>query len=198
MNNVREITERIETLRSELNNIEGTPTEIYARIVGYYRSLKNWNRGKREEYSHRVTYRPNRSVSSATPVTAPETSAESTADSKPNAEAESVARAHSVAEEAPSAETTLSTQGAETGGQISSYAYFYRETCPKCPSVKSYIDRLPISGEAIDVDTGEGMSAAVDHQILSTPTVVLFDEAGHRVAHAGSVDQLRQIMESVG
>ena len=42
MNSVQEIDERIETLQSELREVEGTPTEIYARIVGYYRSLKNW------------------------------------------------------------------------------------------------------------------------------------------------------------
>ena len=85
-----------------------------------------------------------------------------------------------------------------TDGHISSYAYFYRESCPKCPSVKSYVEGLPIEGHSINVDTGEGMSAAVDYQILSTPTVVLFDEAGHRVGHAGSVDQLRTILESAG
>ncbi len=34
----------------------GAETEIYTRIVGYYRSLKNWNRGKREEYRHRVAF----------------------------------------------------------------------------------------------------------------------------------------------
>jgi len=186
MNNVREITERIESLRLELNSVEGTPTEIYARIVGYYRSLKNWNRGKREEFNHRVTYRPNRYGSSARPVPAPEAAAESSADAKSAAEAKSAA------------DTTSPVENAPTGGRISSYAYFYRETCPRCPSVKSYVDELPITGQAINVDTGEGMSAAVDHQILSTPTVVLFDEAGHRVAHAGSVDQLRDIMQSVG
>lgn len=35
------------------------PTEIYTRIVGYYRSLANWNAGKREEYNHRVTFEEN-------------------------------------------------------------------------------------------------------------------------------------------
>jgi ribonucleoside-triphosphate reductase len=34
-----------------------THTEVYSRIVGYYRPLKNWNEGKGEEYSHRKTYK---------------------------------------------------------------------------------------------------------------------------------------------
>ena len=188
MNSVREIDERIETLRNELAEVQGTPTEIYARIVGYYRSLKNWNRGKREEYNYRVAYRPNRLESRAagtsTRVATNQSTEQMTADRED--------LLHETAQPTGPKEV----QG--TGGHISSYAYFYRESCPKCPSVKSYVDGLPITGQAINVDTGEGMSAAVDYQILSTPTVVLFDDAGHRVAHAGSVDQLRTIMESVG
>ncbi len=31
----------------------GKETEVYARIVGYYRPVKNWNRGKAEEYQER-------------------------------------------------------------------------------------------------------------------------------------------------
>ncbi len=31
----------------------GRETEVYARIVGYYRPVRNWNLGKREEYSQR-------------------------------------------------------------------------------------------------------------------------------------------------
>ncbi len=31
-------------------------TEVYSRIVGYYRPVKNWNKGKKEEFSERKTY----------------------------------------------------------------------------------------------------------------------------------------------
>ncbi len=31
-------------------------TEVYSRIVGYYRPIKNWNHGKKEEYYQRKTY----------------------------------------------------------------------------------------------------------------------------------------------
>ena len=34
----------------------GNETEIYSRITGYYRPVKNWNDGKLEEYKHRKTY----------------------------------------------------------------------------------------------------------------------------------------------
>ncbi len=31
--------------------------EIWSRIVGYLRPVKNWNRGKREEFRERVPYK---------------------------------------------------------------------------------------------------------------------------------------------
>jgi ribonucleoside-triphosphate reductase len=42
-------------LRGEQNQCPscGKETEVYARIVGYYRPVKNWNKGKAEEYQER-------------------------------------------------------------------------------------------------------------------------------------------------
>jgi ribonucleoside-triphosphate reductase len=34
----------------------GEETEVYARIVGYYRPVKNWNPGKKSEYRDRAAY----------------------------------------------------------------------------------------------------------------------------------------------
>ena len=34
----------------------GKPTEVYSRITGYYRPVKNWNAGKTEEFRERKTY----------------------------------------------------------------------------------------------------------------------------------------------
>jgi ribonucleoside-triphosphate reductase len=34
----------------------GKETEVYSRIVGYYRPVKNWNDGKKAEYDRRRTY----------------------------------------------------------------------------------------------------------------------------------------------
>jgi len=41
-------------------------TEVYTRIVGYYRSLAHWNAGKREEYSHRTEYLEDRAPEART------------------------------------------------------------------------------------------------------------------------------------
>jgi ribonucleoside-triphosphate reductase len=35
----------------------GEETEVYARIVGYYRPVQNWNQGKKSEYNNRKIYK---------------------------------------------------------------------------------------------------------------------------------------------
>jgi len=32
------------------------PTEIYSRVVGYFRPVQNWNSGKQQEFSERAYY----------------------------------------------------------------------------------------------------------------------------------------------
>jgi hypothetical protein len=56
MRTIDEINSEITMLNEKLSHIKGTETEVYTRIVGYYRSIKNWNRGKREEYNFRMPF----------------------------------------------------------------------------------------------------------------------------------------------
>jgi len=51
-----EIDAEIARTKEALANVKGTETEVYARIVGYYRSVRNWNKGKRDEYDHRKMF----------------------------------------------------------------------------------------------------------------------------------------------
>lgn len=52
------IEDEIKKKKEELANVEGTECEVHARIVGYYRAVKNWNKGKRDEYNNRAVYKP--------------------------------------------------------------------------------------------------------------------------------------------
>ncbi len=51
-----QIATKIAALKKELAEVKGTECEVYARIVGYYRSVKNWNKGKASEYQDRVNF----------------------------------------------------------------------------------------------------------------------------------------------
>jgi ribonucleoside-triphosphate reductase len=33
------------------------PTEVYSRVVGFFRPVQQWNRGKREEFAARKEYK---------------------------------------------------------------------------------------------------------------------------------------------
>jgi len=46
----------------------GEETEIYSRIVGYYRPVHNWNQGKKAEYYNRRTYKQNSGAITHEPV----------------------------------------------------------------------------------------------------------------------------------
>jgi ribonucleoside-triphosphate reductase len=35
----------------------GQPTEVYSRVVGYFRPLQNWNAGKQEEFKNRAVFK---------------------------------------------------------------------------------------------------------------------------------------------
>lgn len=55
---VEEIDRQIADLEEQLQNVKGNKTEVYTRIVGYYRSVSQWNEGKRSEYNNRKLFNP--------------------------------------------------------------------------------------------------------------------------------------------
>lgn len=52
----KEILFEIEKLEMELANVKGTECEVYSRIVGYFRPVKQWNNGKQEEFYEREMF----------------------------------------------------------------------------------------------------------------------------------------------
>jgi ribonucleoside-triphosphate reductase len=42
----------------------GMKTEVYTRVCGYFRPVKNWNRGKQEEFKERKVYSHDSSMKS--------------------------------------------------------------------------------------------------------------------------------------
>jgi anaerobic ribonucleoside-triphosphate reductase len=38
------------------------PVEVYSRVVGYFRPVNQWNKGKREEFSERKPFRLDNSI----------------------------------------------------------------------------------------------------------------------------------------
>ena len=57
MKELKQIDQQIRELGEQLETVKGTNCGVYTRIVGYYRSVKNWNKGKRAELNERVAFK---------------------------------------------------------------------------------------------------------------------------------------------
>lgn len=181
------IEKKLTALKADLASVQGTPTEVYSRIVGYYRSVKNWNAGKREEFSHRATYQLPSGVPSALgkeagPETAP-------------------ACGHALLWEHPAEHPDLFTgEESPTLRDVmgpASYLLFTRRSCPNCPAVREYLEGTGLLGREADVDTPQGLDLARTYGVLSCPTAVLRDLEDREVYRAYSVTELRAFLETV-
>lgn len=167
MRSVAEIDRDIASVRAEMQDVHGTSTEVYARIVGYYRSVRNWNPGKREEYKHRKLFvADERQVHAHLPVDAS-------------------CGCGAIDAVAPASDASA--------GTAARYELFIRKTCPNCPPVKECCTNLPLSGSQIDVDSPEGFARASDFGVFSAPTVIFFDSADHEIARAHTVSEIRAL-----
>ncbi len=164
MRTVAEIDADIAKAKAELQDVHGTQTEVYARIVGYYRSVRNWNKGKREEYRHRKLF---------------------------VADEESVI-AHLRDDCAPEPRTQDG-EASAVAGSAASYELYVRKTCPNCPPVKDHCASLNVSGELVDVDQPEGLERAASRGVYSTPTAIFYDAEGNELARAYSTRELSSL-----
>lgn len=179
-----QIDMELESLNTQLSGVTGTPTEVYTRIVGYYRSLTNWNKGKREEYNFRKMFHPQDRRVTEDRGKVPESAGEMFGAGN----AETIGRIADYVEKPAIAEVK----------DMDFYIFFYRNTCPNCPPVKSYIAKLPISGRIVNVDEPEGRALAQEHQVLASPTVLFFDANNNEIYRAHNVQSLKEIARFAG
>lgn len=52
-----EIEQEIAALKQQMKEVKGTKTEVYSRVCGYLRPTASWNKGKKEEFTQRKTFR---------------------------------------------------------------------------------------------------------------------------------------------
>ncbi|MBD5439149.1 MAG: hypothetical protein HDR37_11430 [Treponema sp.] len=205
MNNetkLKELDEQIAQVRAELENVHGTQTEVYARIVGYYRAVRNWNKGKTDEFKKRKMFELDCDERPDAVSQRPKLSAESLSES-PQKELElrdsalyaiSTNPAENVQPEIEQSEIFYDTASPQ---RISSYELFARRTCPNCPPVKDFLSGLSLQGKLVDVDAEEGLSEAAVKGVFSAPTVIFYDERGKEVSRAHNVPDIEEILSAV-
>ncbi|MGL4986446.1 MAG: anaerobic ribonucleoside-triphosphate reductase [Treponemataceae bacterium] len=173
MRSLEQIDADIAQTKAALQNVKGTQTEVYARIVGYYRSVRNWNCGKRDEYNHRKLFEHDtNSVLDTVATSCFSAATESIVTEKPR----------------------LTIVHTDNTSNIASFEMFVRKTCPNCPAVKDYLELSNVKGITIDVDSTEGYARAIDLGIFSAPTVVFYDNNQKEISRSHCVAELEQII----
>ena len=166
-----QIDAEIEATKAELNDVHGTETEVYARIVGYYRAVKHWNKGKRDEFDQRKMF--TLEASKEYDITAADQPCVRKAPAKMSA--------------------------AKTSTDLNSVTYemYTRQTCPNCPPVKAFMANLDMAGRSIDVDTDEGLAEAGNKGVFAAPTVIFYNEAGVEPARCHNVEEHEAVVNKV-
>lgn len=167
-----QVEQEIAETKAALSDVHGTETEVYARIVGYYRAVKHWNKGKRDEFDIRKMF--TLEDSKGYDITS--------ADFSCNCESTKVSEA--------AQQPVMNTQSA-------TYEMYTRKTCPNCPPVKNFMANLEMAGRTIDVDTQEGLAEAAKNGVFASPTVIFYNEAGVETARCHSVEELEAVFNKV-
>ena len=127
-------------------------TEVYSRITGYYRPVKNWNEGKAQEYRNRVTYNSTQALASKG-ITRDKSNG-MTVTNKQHVNA-----------------VELQLDDVVTGLDDGMYL-FTTKTCPNCKIAKQFLNGL--SYEIIDAE--EHMELAERYHIMQAPTLLVIKE----------------------
>jgi len=77
---------------------------------------------------------------------------------------------------------------------IKSYLLFTTPMCPNCPEVKVFMEDVDLAGELVDASKDEGLKKASEHNVMSVPTAIFFDEDRKETARASTVDEIKQLL----
>jgi len=151
----------------------GGEAEVYTRIVGYYRSVRNWNKGKQEEFGLRELF-----------------------DEPIVPKADTAVQDISVeVEEQHTLDTITGQLSLEPAAHLQSafFLLFYRSNCPNCPPVKAFMEQVSVQGRQVNVDTADGIAEAAAYSIMAAPTVLFFDKAGNETVRVFTVQELHKL-----
>ena len=127
----------------------GKEAEVYSRITGYYRPVKNWNDGKSQEYKDRKVYNIGGSV----------------------LKKEAPAQAAPKQEEACVCEAPKAVEGNAKA------ILFSRVTCPNCRVAETQLNKAGVAFEKLIAD--ENVELCKKYGIKGAPTLVITDGENH-------------------
>ena len=148
----------------------GNATEVYSRITGYYRPVRNWNDGKSSEFENRKTYEPEELFSVNRNLL------EEAGVEMPRVGTQTLGRVNRV-------ESPKSNSDAEKVILVTT------KTCPNCQAAKNYLNQAGIEYDVILADEADGAEIAVQYNISAAPTLIV--QSGEEAELYSNVSNIR-------
>jgi ribonucleoside-triphosphate reductase len=186
MRTLEAIEKNLRETRKALAHVEGREAEVYSRIVGYYRSVRNWNKGKKEEFGERTMFAAPGSAGNEV-----DTLGQAAGDAVGQALGERFCEscrlpadtAEGSAVYPKTAGRSVSTEGNVAPAELFANAHdsrmllFVRPECPACPGAKAEAGKLVkhfgVTVETVDTGTDAGLAEARKLGVTATPTAIL-------------------------
>lgn len=141
----------------------GGETEVYSRITGYYRPIKNWNDGKVQEFKDRKEYEPGKYqyVERGHGAMKPDSNKVT-----PNYLDSELAETHENIEEV--VKENFDNMKFEINGKL----LFTTSHCQNCAYIKKLLDKNEVSYTIVDAESDGGKRLAKTFKVLTVPTLV--------------------------
>ncbi len=149
----------------------GKEAEVYSRITGYYRPVKNWNDGKSQEFKDRQVY--DAAKSRRRHIAAAKMQQENVSE-KAAAGIDSKAACRV---ENESVQVNTANEKAAFAGQTVPVLVTTR-TCPKCKVIRKYMDDHQIPYRVVVAGEKEADQLIAQFRITSAPTLIASDSQG--------------------
>ena len=150
----------------------GRDAEVYSRITGYYRPVRNWNDGKVSEFKNRRTYAEKKMSKPVRGISSKGTVAGNAWQTQQSQMAQAAAAGMNPAQTAAAPATKKVTAERQA-------ILVATKTCPNCGAAKKMLEKAHIPYQVIYADNPEGMSFAEANNIIQAPTLLMPGENGY-------------------
>ena len=155
----------------------GEEAEVYSRITGYYRPVKNWNAGKAQEYRNRTEYKPEKFMNRFSI----------------GAGCCNTGATDEITQQLDKNTEPLVINDGASGTDISADGLylFTTKTCPNCRLAKQYLE----GREYTVIDAEEEPDLARKYGIMSAPTLVV--QSGGTVTKYTNASNIKKYVDTV-
>lgn len=177
----------------------GRPAEVYSRITGYYRPVKNWNDGKASEFENRRTYQPEelagegmRSLLDDAMFDIPRTMTPLTKTGE-GTEAEQTGA--QTRDAGPSLDVKAQQPEPETATTIYGPILVTTKTCPNCAAAKKALTDAGFEYRVVYAEEDDGAEIATKFNVTAAPTLIVPSEAGPEIY--GSISGVNRFLRKM-